>query len=142
MVLVAHILNKNIDPKYPASLSQKTLKDLLRGEMRYSRIIISDDLEMGAVVKHFAPEEVPVLALQATCDLLIYRTEAAARKAYESALKGLDDGAIDADFILNSANALRELKQELLLPYEPLQTSAIAAQLGTPEHLKIAQLFE
>ena len=65
MTMVAHILNKQIDPEYPATLSKKTLSEFLRKELRFSKIIVSDDLEMEAISKQYNPEEAGVLAIEA-----------------------------------------------------------------------------
>jgi beta-N-acetylhexosaminidase len=71
MLMTAHVVYRALDPKLPATLSPKILQDLLRKTMGYRGVVISDDLQMKAVSRNFAPDEAAVLALAAGCDLLL-----------------------------------------------------------------------
>jgi len=53
-VMVAHVFNGRIDSRYPATLSKKTVKGLLRDKIGFKGVIITDDLQMGAITKHFS----------------------------------------------------------------------------------------
>jgi beta-N-acetylhexosaminidase len=142
MVMVGHLLNPTVDPDRPATLSRKWLQEILRGELRYNRVIVTDDLEMKAVTKHYSPEQIVREAVAAGCDLLVYKTEAAARHAYSTLLKDLEAGDLSPQTVLDSARRLRELKQEALLPYAPLSVSDVAPQLGKPELQELVDKFE
>lgn len=52
-IMLSHILYKKIDPLWPASMSSIVAKELLRDRMGYDGIVMTDDLDMGAVVKHY-----------------------------------------------------------------------------------------
>jgi beta-N-acetylhexosaminidase len=52
-VMLAHIRYTAIDPQWPASLSQRVVQDLLRKKMGYEGVVITDDLDMGAIVRHY-----------------------------------------------------------------------------------------
>ncbi|MFT8866416.1 MAG: glycoside hydrolase family 3 N-terminal domain-containing protein [Lacticaseibacillus paracasei] len=73
-VMIAHIVMQAVDPVYPASLSRKVVTDLLRNELGYNGLIITDALEMGAI-KQFAQEHdqvpVDVLAVEAGNDCIM-----------------------------------------------------------------------
>lgn len=71
MLMTAHVVYPALDPKLPATLSPKILQDLLRKEMGYRGVVISDDLQMKAISRKYAPDEAAVLALEAGCDLLL-----------------------------------------------------------------------
>lgn len=131
-VMTAHLMNSNLDPDFPATLSKKTLTALLRDEMRYTGLIISDDLEMKAIADHYGPEEAPRLAIEAGCDLLIYRSEAATRHAYACLLKALDEGRLNPERVLDSADLSMDLKREFLIPYGPLDPKAAAMKTALP----------
>jgi beta-N-acetylhexosaminidase len=137
MVMTAHILCTDIDPEKPATLSKKILREILRNELRYSKVIISDDLEMKAITDHYGAEAVPVMAIEAGCDLLIYRSEAAARHAYTSVMKALENGNLLPETVLEAANRSRSLKKEVLLPYEPAVITEVAKKVGTAENQAI-----
>ncbi|HJX02009.1 MAG TPA: glycoside hydrolase family 3 protein, partial [Candidatus Humimicrobiaceae bacterium] len=72
IVMTAHIMNTDIDPDNPATLSSIFLQDILRGELNYEGVIVSDDMQMGAIVTNFGFEEAIVKAINAGCDLLIF----------------------------------------------------------------------
>ncbi len=134
MVMIGHLLVESVDPKFPATLSKKWLQEILRKELRYSRIIVSDDMEMKAVTKLFGDKESAILALDAGCDLLVYRSEGAARKAYAACAKALEEGRLNPDLIISSADRLQTLKQELFHPYQPVNISEVKQKVGTPEN--------
>lgn len=133
-VMSAHVLVKSVDPEVPATMSSKILKDILRKELRYEGIIISDDLEMNAVTDHYGAEDAPRLALQAGCDLLIYRSEAAARIGYASLVKALESGKLDPEIVLVAAERSKALKKKTLVPYHPVNIAGISQKLATEDH--------
>ncbi len=55
-VMLSHILYSKIDNKWPASLSKRIAKELLRDRMGYEGIVITDDLDMGAIKNHYGIE--------------------------------------------------------------------------------------
>ncbi len=138
-VMTAHILMPKLDPKFPATLSPTILRELLRKGLRYNRVIVSDDMEMKAITDHYGAEDAPRLALEAGCDLLIYRSEAAARFAYEALLKALETDKLKPEIVLESADRLRKLKKSVLLPYAPAVVAEVSQKTGTAENLKIVE---
>ena len=71
-VMTAHVINKNYDNSAtPASLSYPILQTLLREQLGYNGLIISDDLQMRAVSDHYSIVDAMVQALNAGCDMLI-----------------------------------------------------------------------
>lgn len=142
MVMTAHILCTQIDPERPATLSHKILSDILRQELRYSRIIISDDMEMKAITDHFGQEDAPRLAIEAGCDILIYRSEARARHAYESLSKDLESGKLSPQVVIQAAQRVKTHKKEVLMPYQQVTIADVATKVGTPEHQAVMQKIE
>lgn len=70
-MMTAHVMFPNIDPRYPATLSEKILKGILRDELKYDGIIVSDDLEMKAVADTFGSSSTLAQAFRAGCDMFI-----------------------------------------------------------------------
>ena len=70
-VLTAHIFNARLDPEHPASLSSATVDGLLRGDLGFDRAVISDDLQMGAILDAYGFDEAVALAIEAGIDLLL-----------------------------------------------------------------------
>lgn len=69
MVMVAHILFSQIDKKYPSTMSRKIIHNILREELGFSGVVISDDLTMGAITKNYSLEEATLKFLQAGGDI-------------------------------------------------------------------------
>jgi beta-N-acetylhexosaminidase len=71
-IMIAHVFNKNIDDKYPASLSKKTITDLLRNKMGYNGVIITDSLDMRAISDEYGFKDMVINAINAGNDILMY----------------------------------------------------------------------
>ena len=70
VVMTAHIFNANLDPVYPATLSKPIVTGLLREELGYEGVVMSDDLQMGAIRRYYGFETAIRLALEAGVDIL------------------------------------------------------------------------
>ena len=70
-VMTAHVFNRRLDHRYPATLSRPTITGLLRGELGWDGLVVSDDLRMGAIEQHYGLDEAAVLALDAGVDVLV-----------------------------------------------------------------------
>ncbi|HHD79725.1 MAG TPA: glycosyl hydrolase [Epsilonproteobacteria bacterium] len=70
-VMVAHVFNKYLDDKYPASLSYKTITQMLRWKLGYHGVVITDDLQMGAISKKYGLKNTLKLAINAGDDILL-----------------------------------------------------------------------
>lgn len=76
MVMAAHVVNtdyvQDADEQLPASLSPAWIEGVLRGDLGYDGVVISDDMQMGAVSDHFDLQETVVRAVMAGNDILIF----------------------------------------------------------------------
>jgi len=72
MIMTAHVLYPDFDRTLPATLSQRMVGGVLRMEMGYDGVVITDDLEMGAIAHRYEPRECARLALMAGADLLLF----------------------------------------------------------------------
>ena len=70
LIMTAHLFNRNIDNEYPATLSRKTLTDLLRTTMGYDGVIVTDDLYMQAIRNQYSIPTALELAINAGADLI------------------------------------------------------------------------
>lgn len=71
LIMSAHIFNKNLDPKYPATLSYKINTLLLRKKLGFKGVLISDDLQMGAISKNYSFKRALMLAVNSGIDILL-----------------------------------------------------------------------
>lgn len=70
-IMTAHIYNQHLDSQYPATLSRVTLQGLLRQELQFDGLIISDDIQMDALSKNFSLEEILKNGIQAGVDIFL-----------------------------------------------------------------------
>jgi beta-N-acetylhexosaminidase len=70
-VMTAHVFNRHLDRRYPATLSRATIAGLLRQDLGWNGPVVSDDLRMGAIEQHYGLAEAVVLALEAGVDIVL-----------------------------------------------------------------------
>lgn len=71
-VMTAHIFNARLDNEYPATLSRATITDLLRGELAFDGVVISDDLQMRAIADHYGLATAIRKSIEAGVDILVF----------------------------------------------------------------------
>ncbi|WP_019215684.1 glycoside hydrolase family 3 protein [Legionella tunisiensis] len=73
MIMTAHIVNRNLDKSgLPATLSHHVITELLREQLHFDGVIITDDMEMKAISANFALDDALTLAINAGVDMLIF----------------------------------------------------------------------
>ncbi|MDR0403777.1 MAG: hypothetical protein LBH35_09340 [Treponema sp.] len=76
-VMTSHVFNSSLDPEYPATLSRSTLEGILRNEMGFTGLIVSDDLNMAAVAANYSFETALEKAVNAGVDILCFSNNGA-----------------------------------------------------------------
>lgn len=141
MIMTAHILNTALDPVYPATLSFSTITNGLRKELRYGRLVITDDMQMDAVAKHFGEDDMIALAINAGCDILLYRHEDKSRKAMDTAFRFLAEGRITAEQVEAAYARIKEVKERMLLPYHRPKMEDLGL-IGCEAHQEILRMVQ
>ncbi len=72
LVMTAHVFNAHLDPEYPATLSRAVIDGILRQRLGFDGVVISDDMQMGAIVDHYGFETAIALAITAGVDILVF----------------------------------------------------------------------
>jgi beta-N-acetylhexosaminidase len=123
-ILTARVTHPKVDPDFPGCLSKKAIDGLLRGEIGYQGVVISDAMEMLAIWDVFGFERGTILAVNAGIDILLFCNESgivpydddrgpAAVDAIEAAVKG---GEISEDRINESCARILSLKSRFARP--------------------------
>ena len=116
-ILVSHLKYLALDEEYPASLSSKIMTDLLRNELGYKGIIITDDMEMGAVANHNDFRSIGVKAIKAGADIVLVCHEYEhQQEVYLGLLDAVNSGEISQERIDESVK--RIIKVKLLHLYQ------------------------
>lgn len=139
MLMTSHIKFPNIDPEWPVTLSEIFIKNILRNECRYRGLIITDDLGMKAMTKHYGIEDVPVRALKAGVDLLLYCNDPEVPpQAYEAILDATAQGVLNEADLRQSYQRILDFKMAKITAPDPLPIQEVSQIVGCEEHLKLA----
>lgn len=115
MIMMAHILLPSLDKDYPATLSKKIVHDLLRDEMGYEGVIVSDDMTMGAIVNNFTLEDACIDFLKAGGDiLLVCHGEDNPRIVFDKIIDAVEIGELSMEEIDEKVYRILELKDRYL----------------------------
>lgn len=126
-VMVAHILMTEIDPQRPASLSHEVVTGLLREQMGFDGMVVTDDLTMAAISNTYGMDEAAVLALEAGCDLLLvcHKSENL-QAAYDALLEAVNSGRVSQARLDESVRRILTVKQDYEISGESVATPDVA----------------
>src|SRR6266581_1316844 len=128
MVMVTHILNPQLDPNLPTSLSPNVVTGLLRKQLNFKGVIISDTLWMGGISNTYNLAQAAVLAVKAGTDLLLGPRGLSDTAEMINGLKqAVTNGQISQDVINASVARILEMK----LHYKILSHDKAMQLLGT-----------
>ncbi len=138
-IMTAHVVFSALDAHSPATLSPLILTKLLRANWGYQGLVISDDLDMGAIQKHHTLQSGAIAAIRAGCDLvLICHSTGAASQVLDALVNEAENSPEFCARVYESAR--RSLSARLRCPPRP------ALQLGEVEHVLLGaparELFE
>lgn len=139
LIMTAHMKYPKIDPDWPVTLSEIFLKNILRDECRYRGLVITDDLDMKALAKHYDPTLIPVRALKAGADILLYCNEPESPpKAIEAVIGGMAQGQLDKKEIESLHLKILNYKKEKIKNPDPLPWDQAVQVIGHADHLKLS----
>jgi len=139
-VMVSHLLVREIDDALPATLSRKIVTGLLREELGYSGVVVTDALEMKALAKHWTPAQISVLATKAGCDLLALCSGHDAQvEAMESLIRALEAGEIPFKEAEAADSRVRALKERFLAGTHDPDPKRARQAAGRGEHRALAE---
>jgi len=118
-VMVAHVFNKRLDAKYPATLSRKTVNGLLRKKLGFKGVVITDDLQMGAISKRYGLKNTLKLAINAGDDILLFGNQldphkaVSTKKLVDTIVSLVKRGEVKKIFIQKANQRIERLKKRL-----------------------------
>lgn len=142
MVMMAHLLVDSIDEEFPCTLSEKAYS-LLRSELKFKKIIITDDMEMKAITDRYEIGEAAFLALNAGADIVEYKSFEKCREAYEYVKDAYKKKKLSKEKVEEKIERINSVKKEYLSNYKPVYVPDVAKNLKTKEAEEIlSQLVE
>ncbi len=118
MIMAGHLMDRGVDPKFPASISKAHIQLTLRDDLGYDGVVITDDLQMGAIINRFELEDIIISAINAGCDILQFSdpqdlNEDLPNRIVEIVLQAIEAGQIDPQRIQESYDRIIKLKSRL-----------------------------
>ncbi len=117
-IMTAHVANQNLDPDFPATLSQKIITGILREKLSFQGVVFSDDMQMQAVNDHFGFETLLEKSILAGVDVLVFGNnlkydEQIPTKAIDLISKMVENGTISRSRIEQSYGRIKDAKRQL-----------------------------
>ncbi|MCM1185841.1 MAG: glycoside hydrolase family 3 protein [Lachnoclostridium sp.] len=109
MIMAGHMAAPSLTgDNTPCSLSKQVITDILREEMKFDGIVITDSLSMKAITEYYAADEAAIQALRAGCDMILMPEDF--EKAYNGVLQAVKEGTISEDRINDSLRRIYRIK--------------------------------
>jgi beta-N-acetylhexosaminidase len=119
-MMVSHVKYPAYDLRHPASLSEPIIRGVLRQTLGYEGLVMTDDLEMGAISRHYGIEEALILAFKAGVDcLLLCHSPEKIEKGYFTLLNTIKKGGVSEERFKKSLLRVLALKQHYLQSFLP-----------------------
>lgn len=140
MLMTAHIMFPRIDPVWPATLSKILTTDVLRKELGFNGVIVSDDIGMGAMESFFSAPEAAARLIESGTDMLMvcahFTSPDRARGFARALLLALKEGHLDPALLQQS----RQRIEALLTRAETSKVSALPSEVFV-RHAKAGIIF-
>ncbi|MEQ9355847.1 glycoside hydrolase family 3 protein [Coleofasciculus chthonoplastes] len=133
-VMTAHLLIPSLDEQFPATLSEKVLTQVLRQELGFEGLIVTDALIMGAIANRYGATEAPVKAVEAGADILLMPVNP--ETTIQAICEAVTAGRISRDRILASVERIWQAKTKINAGAEvPVSRSDPSQPLSFLDHL-------
>lgn len=125
MVMVAHVVHYGLDSKgHPASISKPIIHDLLRGQLKFNGVVITDDMQMKAITSMYGLHEAVRLSINAGADILVFGNMLSEqiqdpRELVEMIYQDVKSGKIPESRIDEAYHRIMRLKHKIGAKYHP-----------------------
>lgn len=144
-IMTAHVLVTSIDDERPATLSPKIVQRLLREELGFNGVIVSDDLDMKAIADSYAAGDAAVAAIAAGCDALLMcgsgkppSIELQAQ-ALEALIHAVEDERLPLKRVEDALERNRRAKERFVRDWRPPSAAQLRSIIGSEQHRAISE---
>ncbi len=140
MVMAGHVVYPKIDPERPASLSHTFLQDVLRLELGFKGLIVTDDLEMKAIADHHSMAEATEMALEAGVDVFLVCSSLDAQvEVLETMIRLAEAGKFPKHIWERSFTRIHDVKANHFRVIRTIDRQHAREVIGNREHARIAR---
>jgi beta-N-acetylhexosaminidase len=138
-VMTAHVLFEALDPEVPATMSAKAIDGVLRKELGFEGVVISDDLEMKAVHERYPMAEVVTKALNAGVDAFLACKELPLQQeVIQHIIHAVESGRVPRERLEQAAARVERMQQQYACAAESIDPTVAARVAGSENHLEAA----
>ena len=144
-IMTAHVRVTSIDEERPATTSPKIVRRILREELGFGGVIVSDDLEMKAIADNYAPGEAAVAAVAAGCDAVLMcgsgKTADIERQALalEALIHAVENEQLSVKQVEAALDRNRRAKERFLRDWRPPTAAQLRSVIGSEQHRAISE---
>jgi beta-N-acetylhexosaminidase len=144
-IMTAHVLVTSLDEQRPATLSRRIVTGILREEIGFGGVIVSDDLQMKAISAAYSPGDAAVGAIAAGCDAVLMcgagnRSDIDLQAAaLEALVHAIEDGQLSLKEVEASLARNRQAKQRFLREWRPPTAAQLKSVIGSDKHRAISE---
>jgi beta-N-acetylhexosaminidase len=135
-MMMGHLLVDVLDEHLPTSLSSNAYQ-FLRGETKFSKLIITDNLDMKVITDRFTPEAAATAALGAGSDMLLFGRMESAHKALGAIREAVKKRSLQRDGVIEKLLRIEKSKKENLSEYSPIYIPKITDSFNSPSAKKL-----
>jgi len=139
MMMTAHVVYPALDARRPATFSPAAVDVLLRREMGFTGVVVTDDLCMGAATEEYGPEDMAAAFAETDLDLMLHCYDNESQEALlEAFARAMERGGLSTDRLARSAARIQALRAGLL-PGPKVARGELSRVVGCAEHLAVAE---
>lgn len=127
-MMIGHMVVDSFNKELPATLSPEVYQ-YLKKTMKFQKIAITDDMDMGAIINNYSYEEAAVMALKAGADMLMYRGVPSAMKALKGINEALKKKELKKDDLSVKVKKVENTKRQYFKEYRPIFIPGIANKI-------------
>jgi len=136
MIMTSHVVFHALDPHYPATMSEAVIGGILRQEMGFEGVVVSDDLEMEAIAANYPVEDVVLCGALAGVDLFsVCHDEALQHRTIDALAAAVERGAVSAERVLQANRRIHGVMKRFCRPAAPFDEGLI----DTDSHRRVVE---
>ena len=130
-VMVGHLMVPALDRERPASLSPHIIREVLRGELGFEGVVVTDCLQMDAIAKEVGTVRAAVLALEAGAEMLVISHDLSlARAARDAIVAAVESGELSRTALEAAAARVAGLRRDVWAPFEEFDAREVAEHIA------------
>ena len=139
-IMTAHVVFEALEPELPATMSTHVVGGLLRGQLGYTGVVVTDDLEMKAIADHYPIEDVAVRAVMAGVDCLLCCHDAdLAERAISAIVSGVKAGLLPEARLAEAADRMQGFARRWASSADGTSDASV---LGSPQHRALVERIQ